>query len=52
MTSIAKQAGCRPPWDSWSPASLSICDSLEELLSYYELEEFIKCSEKKLMKKN
>ena len=33
-TSQAKSVGCRPPWDIWSPESIPLCQTVEELQEY------------------
>ena len=37
-TSQARRVGCRPPWDSWSPPTLPLCQTLEELQHHEELD--------------
>ena len=35
-TSLAEKVGCRPPWDSWSPASSPLCARVEEMARHEE----------------
>ena len=37
-TSQARRVGCRPPWDSWSPHSIPLCQRLEQLQLYERLD--------------
>ena len=32
------QVGCRPPWDSWSPATIAECDTTEQLAQHEKLD--------------
>ena len=48
MRSMAKEVGCQPPWDIASPSSLPMCN-FEELERYNDLEDFLQCSEKKIV---
>ena len=38
-TSQARRVGCRPPWDSWSPPTLSPCLTLEQLEEHERLDQ-------------
>ena len=33
-TSQARMVGCRPPWDIWSPPTIPLCQSMDQLLEY------------------
>ena len=35
-TSLAEKVGCRPPWDSWSPASSPLCARVEDMARHEE----------------
>ena len=35
---FAKKVGCKPPWDSWSPDSFPVCNSLEQLSMHENLD--------------
>ena len=37
-TSQARRTGCRPPWDIWSPPSLPLCQTMDQLDQYEKLE--------------
>ena len=37
-TSIARQIGCRPPWDILSSFSVPVCDTLEKIYDYEQLD--------------
>ena len=37
-TSQARMVGCRPPWDIWSPHSIPLCQSMEQLKLYEKLD--------------
>ena len=37
-TSQARQVGCRPPWDIWSPDSIPLCQTMEQLQHYERLD--------------
>ena len=28
---MATKVGCRPPWDTWSPDTIPVCDTLDQL---------------------
>ena len=30
-TSQARMVGCRPPWDSWSPHTIPLCQTVDQL---------------------
>ena len=38
-TSQARMVGCRPPWDIWSPHTLPLCQTMDQLQQYEKLEE-------------
>ena len=38
-TSQARMVGCRPPWDSWSPPTLPLCQTLDHLDQYEKIED-------------
>ena len=33
-TSQARMAGCRPPWDIWSPPTIPLCQTMDQLKKY------------------
>ena len=33
-TNQAKMLGCRPPWDIWSPPTIPLCQTMDQLLEY------------------
>ena len=37
-TSQARMVGCRPPWDIWSPHTIPLCQTMEQLQEYEELD--------------
>ena len=37
-TSQARSVGCRPPWDIWSPHTLPLCQTMEQLDQHEKLE--------------
>ena len=37
-TSQARSVGCRPPWDIWSPHTIPLCQTMEQLQHYEMLE--------------
>ena len=37
-TSQARRVGCRPPWDSWSPPTIPLCQTMEELQHHERLD--------------
>ena len=37
-TSQAKSVGCRPPWDIWSPDTIPLCHTMDQLQEYENLE--------------
>ena len=48
-TSLARQIGCRPPWDSWSPSSIPVCDNLDDNIRHEEWDKKIFDSEKRII---
>ena len=37
-TSQARMVGCRPPWDSWSPHTIPLCQTMEQLNMYEKID--------------
>ena len=37
-TNQAEIVGCRPPWDSWSPHTIPLCQTMEQLQHYERLD--------------
>ena len=37
-SSQAREVGCRPPWDSWSPTSNPVCETLEKNIEHEEMD--------------
>lgn len=37
-TSQAREVGCRPPWDIWSPHTISPCQTMEQLKEYEKID--------------
>ena len=37
-TSLARRVGCRPPWDSWSPPTIPLCQTMKELQQHERLD--------------
>ena len=37
-TNQAEVVGCRPPWDSWSPHTIPLCQTMEQLQHYERLD--------------
>lgn len=48
-TSMARQIGCRPPWDLWSPSTIPVCDRLEDIIKHEEWDKKIFDSEKRII---
>ena len=48
-TSQARSVGCRPPWDSWSPHTIPLCQTMEQLQHYEMLDTKYMILEKKLI---
>ena len=46
---ISKEIGCKAPWDTWSPTSAKVCNSLENLEKYLNMEKKILESEKRII---
>ena len=44
-TSQARRVGCRPPWDIWSPHTLPLCQTVEELEEHERLDQITSQSE-------
>ena len=50
-TSLAKMVGCRPPWDSWSPHTIPLCQTMEQLDQHEKLDmTFFYTRQKKIVK--
>ena len=37
-TSQARRVGCRPPWDIWSPQTIPLCQTMEQLYEHERLD--------------
>ena len=37
-TSQARRVGCRPPWDSWSPHTIPLCQTVDQLQHHERLD--------------
>ena len=37
-TSQARMVGCRPPWDIWSPPTIPLCQTMDQLLKYERMD--------------
>ena len=37
-TSQAKMVGCRPPWDSWSPLNIPLCETMDQLQHHEKID--------------
>ena len=48
-TSLAKMVGCRPPWDSWSPHTIPLCQTVEQLHQYELMDLIISSVEQKMI---
>ena len=48
-TSQARMVGCRPPWDSWSPPTLPLCQTMDQLWEYDGLDFRLKDVEQKII---
>ena len=46
---MATEIGCKPPWDTWSPSSIPVCDSLKDNSKHEERDWKYFGSEKKLI---
>ena len=44
-TSQARMVGCRPPWDIWSPHTIPLCQTVEELEEHERLDQITSQSE-------
>ena len=50
-TSQARRVGCRPPWDSWSPHTIPLCQTMEQLDQHEKLDmTFFYTRQKKIVK--
>ena len=49
MRGISKEIGCKAPWDTWSPTSVKVCNTSEDLEKYLNLEKTIMESEKRII---
>ena len=48
-TSQARSVGCRPPWDSWSPHTIPLCQTVEQLHQYELMDLIISSVEQKMI---
>ena len=48
-TSQARRVGCRPPWDMWSPPSIPLCQSMEQLQQHEQVDQSYLQSEQQLI---
>ena len=48
-TSQARRVGCRPPWDSWSPDTIPLCQTMDQLWEYDGLDFRLKHVEQKII---
>ena len=48
-TSQARSVGCRPPWDIWSPDTIPLCQTMDQLREYERLDVFYLSSEQKMI---
>ena len=48
-TSQARSVGCRPPWDIWSPHTIPLCQTMEELQHHEQLDQTYLQSEQQLI---
>ena len=48
-TSQARMVGCRPPWDIWSPHTLPLCQTVEQLHQYELMDLIISSVEQKMI---
>ena len=46
-TSQARRVGCRPPWDSWSPPTIPLCQTVDQLDRYEMIDLEFGASEQK-----
>ena len=37
-TSQAREVGCRPPWDIWSPHTIPLCQTMDQLKEYEKID--------------
>ena len=37
-TSQARRVGCRPPWDIWSPPTIPLCQTMDQLQQYEKMD--------------
>ena len=37
-TSQARMVGCRPPWDIWSPHTIPLCQTMDQLQQYEKID--------------
>ena len=50
-TSQARMVGCRPPWDSWSPHTIPLCQTMDQLDQHEKLDmTFFYTRQKKIVK--
>ena len=48
-TSQARMVGCRPPWDSWSPHTIPLCQTVEQLHQYELMDLIFSSVEQKMI---
>ena len=49
-TSQARSVGCRPPWDIWSPHTIPLCQTMDQLKMYERIDfDFVFISKKKTL---
>ena len=48
-TSQARMVGCRPPWDIWSPPTIPLCQTVDQLQQYEILDLFFANVEQKII---
>ena len=49
-TSQARLVGCRPPWDIWSPPSIPLCQTMEQLQQHEQLDQsYIQIEQQKIV---
>ena len=49
---MATKIGCRPPWDTWSPDTIPVCHTLEQLQQHETMDWGLYTHEKKVVKNN
>ena len=49
-TSQARMVGCRPPWDIWSPHSIPLCQSMDQLQQHEQQDQsYIQIEQQKIV---